>query len=135
MKTHTLLGYQSLVQAEEILGAEVPFLRIAKEIALSHHEKWDGSGYPNGLSGDQIPISARLMAVADVYDAVISRRVYKASMPHETAARIICEGSGKHFDPDVVNAFKILEAWFVQIAARYADEASTSAGVASESFG
>ncbi|VVP60552.1 HD-GYP domain-containing protein [Pseudomonas fluorescens] len=135
MKTHTLLGYQSLVQAEEILGTEVPFLRIAKEIALSHHEKWDGSGYPNGLIGDEIPISARMMAVADVYDAVISRRVYKASMPHETAAQIIFEGSGKHFDPDVVNAFKILEATFVQIAARYADEASSSAGAASEPSG
>ncbi|MDR6918888.1 putative two-component system response regulator [Pseudomonas sp. 3296] len=125
MKTHTLLGYQSLVQAEEILGTQIPFLRFAKEIALSHHEKWDGSGYPHGLVGEEIPVSARLMAVADVYDAVINRRIYKASMPHETAAQIICEGAGKHFDPDVVSAFKVLETTFVQIAARYADSAST----------
>jgi putative two-component system response regulator len=116
------------VQAEEILGAQVPFLRFAKEIALSHHEKWDGSGYPNGLVGEEIPVSARLMAVADVYDAVINRRIYKTSMPHEAAAQIIFEGAGKHFDPDVVSAFKVLEGTFVQIAARYADSVSTFLG-------
>jgi putative two-component system response regulator len=103
------------------LGAQVPFLRIAKEIALCHHEKWDGSGYPNGLARDAIPVSARLMAVADVYDAVISRRVYKSQMCHEKAFAIICEGAGRHFDPDVVAAFIDLEKEFERIAERYAD--------------
>ncbi|WP_460164042.1 response regulator [Pseudomonas sp. S2_F03] len=121
MKTHAQLGYQALVHAEELLGAQVPFLRIAKEIALCHHEKWDGSGYPNGLAGDAIPVSARLMAVADVYDAVISRRVYKSQMCHEKAFAIICEGAGRHFDPDVVAAFIDLEKEFERIAERYAD--------------
>jgi putative two-component system response regulator len=121
MKTHAQLGYQALVHAEELLGAQVPFLRIAKEIALCHHEKWDGSGYPNGLARDAIPVSARLMAVADVYDAVISRRVYKSQMCHEKAFAIICEGAGRHFDPDVVAAFIDLEKEFERIAERYAD--------------
>jgi putative two-component system response regulator len=123
MKTHAQLGYQALVHAEELLGAQVPFLRIAKEIALCHHEKWDGSGYPRGLAGEAIPVSARLMAVADVYDAVISRRVYKSQMSHDTAATIIYEGAGRHFDPDVVAAFKVLEHQFQQIARRFADTA------------
>ncbi len=121
MKTHARLGYQALVHAEELLGAQVPFLRIAKEIALCHHEKWDGSGYPDGLAGDAIPVSARLMAVADVYDAVISRRVYKPQMSHKTAAMIISEGAGRHFDPDVAAAFITLEKEFEQIAEHYAD--------------
>jgi len=121
MKTHARLGYQALVHAEEMLGAQVPFLRIAKEIALCHHEKWDGSGYPNGLAGEAIPVSARLMAVADVYDAVISRRVYKSQMCHETAVAIIRDGAGRHFDPDVAAAFIDLEKKFEQIAERYAD--------------
>lgn len=121
MKRHTVLGYQALVQAEDMLGAPVPFLRVAKEIALCHHEKWDGSGYPNGLAGEEIPVSARLMAVADVYDAVVSRRVYKLEMSHEKAAGIIHEGAGRHFDPDVVEAFKRVEHCFEDIARRYAD--------------
>jgi putative two-component system response regulator len=121
MKTHAQLGYQALVHAEELLGAPVPFLRIAKEIALCHHEKWDGSGYPQGLVGEAIPVSARLMAVADVYDAVISRRVYKTEMPHTTAATIIHDGCGRHFDPDVVAAFRSLENEFQHIANHYAD--------------
>ncbi len=121
MKTHAQLGYQALVHAEELLGQPVPFLSIAKEIALCHHEKWDGSGYPNGLAGDAIPVSARLMAVADVYDAVISRRVYKSQMSHQTAATIIYDGAGRHFDPDVVLAFRALEEEFDQIAQRFSD--------------
>ncbi|WP_231353382.1 response regulator [Pseudomonas tussilaginis] len=123
MKTHAQLGYQALVHAEELLGEQVPFLRIAKEIALCHHEKWDGSGYPNGLAGDAIPVSARLMAIADVYDAIISRRVYKLSKSHNTAANVIYDGAGRHFDPDMVEAFRGLEDEFDQIAQRYADSA------------
>ncbi|QKE62794.1 two-component system response regulator [Aquipseudomonas campi] len=125
MKHHPRLGYQALVHAEEMLGMPVPFLRIAKEIALCHHEKWDGSGYPQGLSGDEIPLSARLMAIADVYDAVISRRVYKPEMPHEKAVAIIREGRGGHFDPAAVDAFLSLELEFQDIARRYADTDET----------
>ena len=121
MKTHTTLGRDAIVHAETALAIEVDFLTMAKEIAYSHQEKWDGSGYPEGLSGDDIPISARLMAVADVYDALISRRVYKEGMPHEKAVAIIQEGSGSHFDPDVVDAFTEAAEAFRDIARRYAD--------------
>ncbi|GJI96916.1 MULTISPECIES: response regulator [Duganella] len=121
MKTHTTLGRDAIRQAERELGLEVDFLKFAKEIAYGHQEKWDGSGYPEGLSGDDIPISARLMAVADVYDALISRRVYKAGMSHEAAVAIIAEGRGKHFDPDMVDAFMELQQDFIDIAKRYAD--------------
>jgi len=121
MKTHTTLGRDAIRQAERELGLEVDFLKFAKEIAYGHQEKWDGSGYPEGLSGDNIPISARLMAVADVYDALISRRVYKEGMSHEAAVAIIAEGRGQHFDPDMVDAFMELQQDFIDIAKRYAD--------------
>ena len=121
MKTHTTLGRDAIEHAERSLSVEVDFLKIAKEIAYSHQEKWDGSGYPQGLSGDEIPISARLMAVADVYDALISRRVYKEGMPHEKAILIIEEGRNSHFDPDVVDAFNALAEVFREIAQKYAD--------------
>ena len=121
MKTHTTLGRDALAHAEEELGAEITFLTLAKEIAYSHQEKWDGSGYPNGLKGDEIPISARLMAVADVYDALISRRVYKEPLSHEQACTIIAQTSGRHFDPDVVAAFMAIEENFHAIALSYAD--------------
>ncbi|OFA05805.1 two-component system response regulator [Duganella sp. HH101] len=121
MKTHTTLGRDAIRQAERELGLEVDFLKFAKEIAYGHQEKWDGSGYPEGLSGDNIPISARLMAVADVYDALISRRVYKDGMSHEAAVAIIAEGRGQHFDPDMVDAFMELQQDFIDIARRYAD--------------
>jgi putative two-component system response regulator len=99
----------------------VDFLKYAKEIAYYHQEKWDGSGYPDGIGGDDIPIAARLMAVADVYDALISRRVYKEGMPHAQAVGIIAEGKGLHFDPDVVDAFLALQDEFQAIAARFVD--------------
>jgi putative two-component system response regulator len=121
MKTHAMLGRDAISHAEKSLGTDVEFLHMAKEIALSHQEKWDGSGYPEGLSGDAIPISARLMAVADVYDALISRRVYKEGMPHEDAVQIIAEGKGTHFDPDMVDAFLLIHDKFHEIAQRFAD--------------
>lgn len=121
MKTHTTLGRDAIEHAEETLGANVDFLRIAKEIALSHHEKWDGSGYPQGLSGEAIPISARLMAVADVYDALINRRVYKEPMPHAEAIQIITAGRGSHFDPDIIDAFLAKQDDLKAIAEKYAD--------------
>ena len=117
MKTHTTLG-RNAIQA---LHLKVEFLALAKEIAYSHQEKWDGSGYPEGLSGDAIPVSARLMAVADVYDALISRRIYKPGMPHASAVAIIMEGKGTHFDPDMVDAFIVIQDEFKAIADLYAD--------------
>ncbi len=104
MKMHTTLGYQVLLSATHELN-DNPMVVIAANIAKSHHEKWDGSGYPEGLSGEAIPLEARLMAVADVYDALISKRVYKEAMPHAEAVAIIHRDAGSHFDPDVVKAF------------------------------
>ena len=121
MKTHTTLGRTAIEHAEQSLGMTVDFLTCAKEIAQWHQEKWDGSGYPDGIGGDDIPVAARLMAVADVYDALISRRVYKDGMPHEKAAQIIQDGKGSHFDPDMVDAFLEIQEQFRAIAARYAD--------------
>jgi len=122
MKRHPTLGRDALLAAEATMGAEVSFLRYAKEITFSHQEKWDGSGYPQGLKGEAIPISARLMAVADVYDALISERVYKAAFSHEDAVATIQAGKGAHFDPDVVDAFMELTDVFRQIAARFTDD-------------
>lgn len=114
MKNHTIYGERSLMVGINELG-EDSFLTLAKEIALTHHEKWDGTGYPKGLSKEEIPISGRLMALSDVYDALISKRVYKAAFTHQEAKRIILEGRGTHFDPDVVDAFIKREAVFIQI--------------------
>jgi putative two-component system response regulator len=121
MKSHPELGQKTILQAESELGIDVPFLQYAKEIAYGHHEKWDGSGYPQGLSGEDIPISARLMAVADVYDALISRRVYKEGMPHEQAVQIILDGKGTHFDPHIIEAFVVLHEKFKEIASTFFD--------------
>jgi len=121
MKTHTTLGRDAIVHAENALGISVDFLTFAKSIALSHQEKWNGSGYPEGLSGENIPIAARLMAVADVYDALISRRVYKEGMPHEKAVQIMVEGRGSHFDPDMLDAFLDIQEEFRGIAQRFID--------------
>ncbi|OHC92253.1 MAG: hypothetical protein A3J87_06340 [Sideroxydans sp. RIFOXYB12_FULL_59_6] len=122
MKQHALLGGNAIAAAENEINIRSNFLRIARQIAVSHHEKWDGSGYPFGLKGDDIPISARLMAVADVYDAVSSRRVYKSAVHHNEVVRIIEEGSGKHFDPDIVEAFKRIKQEFASIAEKFCDD-------------
>ncbi len=127
MKTHTTLGRDALEHAEQQLGMKVDFLTMSKEIALYHQEKWDGSGYPEQLAGEAIPLSARLMAVADVYDALTSKRVYKDGMPHEKAAKIIVEGKGSHFDPDIVDAFLAVEGEILRVAARFADSAEALA--------
>ena len=121
MKRHAQLGRDAIEAAERQLGHSVPFLKVAKEIAYSHQEKWDGTGYPEGLAGTAIPLSARLMALADVYDALISKRVYKPAMSHQLARNIVLEGRGSHFDPAVVDAFVAVEAEFIAIAARYGD--------------
>jgi len=121
MKTHAEIGAQAIAQAEADSTRPVEFLRIAQEIARCHHEKWDGSGYPGGLAGEQIPVSARLMALADVFDALICARVYKPAMPMDEAYRIIVAGSGSHFDPDVVDAFIREFETFKRIAHAYAE--------------
>ncbi|AXK71778.1 response regulator [Lysobacter sp. TY2-98] len=121
MKTHTTLGKEAIERALEDAGEELGFLEMARDIAYSHQEKWDGSGYPLGLAGDDIPICGRLMAVADVYDALISRRVYKEPMRHEDAVGIIVKGRGQHFDPDIVDAFIALEDECRHIAEHFID--------------
>jgi len=123
MKAHPLLGRDAISDAEQHLGSS-SFLSIAREIAHTHHEKWDGTGYPQGLKGTDIPLSGRLMALADVYDALITRRVYKPAFSHETAKAIILEGQGSHFDPEIVTAFLNQEETFIQIAERLVDEVS-----------
>ena len=121
MKTHTTLGCESIAEAEKRLKKPVEFLRYAKEIALSHQEKWDGSGYPEARRGTDIPLSARLMAVADVYDALISRRVYKEPFSQQQSITIMREGRGSHFDPDILDAFLAHTDEFRAIAERFAD--------------
>jgi putative two-component system response regulator len=121
MKTHTTMGREAILSAEKRLENPTSFLRYAREIAYSHQEKWNGTGYPEGITGDDIPISARLMAVADVYDALISRRIYKPAFTHEKAVEIITRGSAAHFDPDMVDAFLEVADQFYTVSQRYAD--------------
>jgi cyclic di-GMP phosphodiesterase len=118
MKSHTLLGAHTL----EAALANYPtarFLQMARDIALSHHERWDGRGYPHRLAGKDIPLAARIVAVADVYDALTSKRVYKGSFTHTVAREIILADSGSHFDPDVVEAFVAVESDFLTIRERF----------------
>lgn len=105
MKRHTVIGYDTLNSAWE-RSQQAVYLKMASEIARSHHEKWDGSGYPDARKGEEIPLSARIVAIADVYDALVTQRAYKAAFPHETACSIILEGEGRHFDPRLVEAFE-----------------------------
>ena len=121
MKSHARLGSEAIAQAERDIESPLPFLALAKEIAHSHHEKWNGSGYPEGLAGEAIPVSARLMAVADVFDALITPRVYKPAMRYTDARDIIAAERGRHFDPDVADAFLTGFDDFVDIASRYAE--------------
>jgi putative two-component system response regulator len=121
MKTHAKLGSDAIEQAEADAERPVDFLILAKEITHWHHERWDGSGYPDGLAGDAIPYSARLMALADVFDALISPRVYKAPMSYDQARDIIVAERGKHFDPDVADVFLAGFDNFVAVAERYRD--------------
>jgi len=121
MQSHARLGSEAIEQAERDAEKPVAFLVLAKQIARSHHERWDGGGYPDGLAGDAIPIGARLMALADVFDALISPRAYKPPMPYEQARDIIAAERGRQFDPDVVEAFLAIYGEFVTIASRYGD--------------
>ena len=126
MKTHTYLGYQAVHSAAQLLeressGQAAKFLKIAQQVTLSHHERWDGKGYPQGLEGKKIPLVARLMAVADVYDAMISRRPYKNAMDHSYVTQVISRGRGSHFDPTVVDAFLDLQDMFDRISIKLED--------------
>lgn len=121
MKTHARLGADAIELVERDIERPVPFLALAKEIARWHHERWDGTGYPDQLVADAIPISARLMAVADVFDALTTPRPYKPAFSLERAKGLIEAGRGSHFDPDVVGAFIETYAEFVAVAERYRD--------------
>ena len=121
MKRHTVLGRDAIRAAEIRVKSEGSFLRVASEIAYSHHERWDGAGYPQGIGGEEIPLSARLMALADVYDALVSKRVYKPPLPHATAIEIIREGRGSHFAPEVLDVFLETSDAFADINLRYSD--------------
>ncbi|MGD7034809.1 HD-GYP domain-containing protein [Methylotuvimicrobium buryatense] len=126
MKTHAERGAAAIELAEQDVAINVDFLMLAKEIAHWHHERWDGSGYPDELSGDAIPLSARIMAVADVFDALTTKRVYKPPMPFGEARDLIVAGRGSQFDPDMIDAFQHCYTTFKQIAKRFDDDTAAS---------
>lgn len=136
MKQHTLLGGQTLRSVAQV-RPEAQFLTMAEQIALTHHEHFNGEGYPHGLAGDDIPLCGRIVAVADVYDALTSRRVYKPAYSHDIARTIIVEGSGTQFDPDVVQAFLNREQDFIRIGEqlRGADQLSPAVNAIAASYG
>jgi putative two-component system response regulator len=118
MKRHSRIGYETLNDAL-IRYPKADYLKMSAEIALSHHEKYDGSGYPEGLKGNAIPLAARIVALADVYDALVSKRVYKNAYRHDMAKAVILQGAGSHFDPMVVDAFLTCEESFLEIYERF----------------
>jgi putative two-component system response regulator len=118
MKSHTVIGFRTLTEALQ-KTPEASYLRVAAEIARHHHEKYDGSGYPDGLRGERIPIASRIFALSDVYDALVSKRPYKEPFTHERARSIVTDGRGSHFDPLVVEAFLACEQRFVDIYDQY----------------
>ncbi|NLG16952.1 MAG: response regulator [Fibrobacter sp.] len=121
MKKHTTIGFEALNAATEKYP-NADYLKMSADIALYHHEKYDGTGYPFGKKGEEIPLSARIVALADVYDALSSRRVYKSAMPHDTAKSIIITERGKHFDPLVIDAFLRCEQQFIDILEKFKSE-------------
>ncbi len=116
MKKHTEYGEEVIAKLVTMAGEQMPYLQCAREIVGSHHEKYDGSGYPRGLSGNDIPLAGRVMAIADVYDALTTSRPYKKALSHEETMEIMREGRGTHFDPDVFDTMEIIEQEFNQIA-------------------
>lgn len=129
MKEHTTIGAKHLSEIEGRLGSS-NFLQMSTQIARSHHERWDGGGYPQGLAGEQIPLAARIVAVADVYDALSTSRPYKAALPHAARVEEIRRESARHFDPQLVEIFLQLEPLFFEIASQYADNRRTAPGPA-----
>jgi putative two-component system response regulator len=111
MKKHTIFGEQIIAKIETITK-ENEFLKYAKILAISHHEKWDGTGYPKGLKGNEIPLLGRIMAIADVYDALVSERPYKKAFTHEEAVNIIADSKRKHFDPILTELFLVVSDKF-----------------------
>jgi putative two-component system response regulator len=122
VKTHTTRGQELLARAQAQLGEPCELLALAQEVALTHLERWDGSGYPRGLSGLAIPLSGRLVSLATVYDALISRRSYKEPLPHDAAVAVIAGCRGSHFDPEVVTAFEQVHDSFREVAQLHADD-------------
>lgn len=120
MQLHTRIGGDCLAQIERRLGS-TNFLQMARQIALAHHERWDGAGYPEALVGEAIPLAARIVAVADVYDALSSRRIYKEPIGHETCVEMIRAEAGGQFDPDIVQVWLEIEPKFREIARQYQD--------------
>lgn len=120
MENHTAIGAECIRQIEQRLG-NCNFLQMARQIAMSHHERWDGTGYPNGLAGAEIPLAARVVAIVDVYDALVSKRCYKDAMPHQQCVSIIVQSAGSHLDPALVEVFQRVEPQFREIASRYTD--------------
>jgi putative two-component system response regulator len=114
MKTHTTIGANTLMEVQRNFPKN-EFVDMGIRIAQSHHEKWNGGGYPLGCRGTEIPLSARIMAIVDVYDAVRSKRVYKPAMSHEETCAIIYKDAGTHFDPDLVEVFRRLEGKFREV--------------------
>ena len=127
METHAVIGGKFIREIESQLGRS-NFLQIAREIAFCHHERWDGSGYPKGLAGEEIPLAARIVAVVNVYDALATRRVYKAAFPHRKCVELIRAEAGKQFDPAIVDAFLEVEAEFQGIAQRCRDAGEAELG-------
>ena len=121
MKQHTVIGRDAIIAAEKSIGSQTSFLSLAREIAWTHHERWDGSGYPRGLRGNDIPLAGRLMAIADVYDALISARVYKKAFTHEETVEIIRQEIGTHFDPDIGKVFLEISDEFREISLVFID--------------
>ncbi len=129
MQRHAELGANAIAMAQRGIGKEhSAFLEYARQIAHAHHERWDGTGYPRRLAGEEIPLAGRLMAIADVYDALISRRVYKPALPHDTAVDIMREGRGTHFDPDLLDVMLAIAPKFDAIAQHFCDPDEPAAG-------
>lgn len=120
MKTHTTIGQKSLMEVDRLYPGN-DFISMGVEIAATHHEKWDGSGYPMGLKGTEIPLAGRILALGDVYDALTSRRVYKEALSHEKSCSIIQRGRGSHFDPEIVDAFNATQSEFIKIKETFRD--------------
>lgn len=127
MKTHVTIGAECLDAALRRYP-EARFLQIARDIAATHHEWYDGTGYPNGLKGDDIPLCGRIVALADVYDALTCKRVYKEEFAHDIARSIIIQEAGTHFDPDVVAAFCDVESEFIRVRERFSEQLASSSG-------
>ena len=123
MKKHTLIGADTISQIIRNSNSNSEYLLMAKDIALYHHEKYDGSGYPYGLKGEYIPLSARIFALADAYDAIVSKRPYKEALSHEEAVKKICSASNKHFDPAIIDVFIRIQEEFNIINDKYKEEA------------